>query len=222
MLNWIEAGVAGCVGPEDSVEDLAVAVALVARGELVTPPDITTRLIGRIRRLVAQSSQAAEDGRLTPRQGQVLALVDQGPFKQGDRPAALHPRADGQESHAPDPAQVRCPSPRRGGCTHEAPARAIAGSVIGVSSSKATRDVHKYWVRVLSTASPGTQYSAWTEVRSKSTIAFPVPVRDDRRRSLLRHPIGGRCAMWTPSTRSKWRRRLSPRLPALRQPRVHA
>jgi two-component system nitrate/nitrite response regulator NarL len=78
VLDWIEAGVSGCVAPEGSVEDLAAAVARVARGELVTPAEITARLIGRIRRLVAESPQAAEEGRLTPRQAQVLALVAEG------------------------------------------------------------------------------------------------------------------------------------------------
>jgi DNA-binding NarL/FixJ family response regulator len=77
-LDWIEAGVSGCVAPEASVEELAAAVARVARGELVTPPEITARLISRIRRLVAEAPHAAEEGRLTPRQTEVLVLVAQG------------------------------------------------------------------------------------------------------------------------------------------------
>lgn len=74
-VDWIEAGVSGCVWPEASIEDLAAAVANVARGELVTPPEITDRLISRIRALVAESPHVAHEGQLTPRETEVLVLV---------------------------------------------------------------------------------------------------------------------------------------------------
>lgn len=77
-VDWIEAGVSGCIPPEASVEDLAAAVSNVARGELVTPPEITARLISRIRRLVAETPEAAAESRLTSRQTEVLMLVAEG------------------------------------------------------------------------------------------------------------------------------------------------
>jgi two-component system, NarL family, nitrate/nitrite response regulator NarL len=77
-VGWIEAGVSGCVPPEASLADLAGAVATVAGGELVTPPNVTGHLINRVRRLAAEVPGAAERGRLTSRQMQVLALADQG------------------------------------------------------------------------------------------------------------------------------------------------
>lgn len=74
-VDWIEAGVSGCVPPDASLEDLARAVEGVGRGELVTPVDVTPHLIERIRRLASEGPRAAGEARLTPRQAEVLDLV---------------------------------------------------------------------------------------------------------------------------------------------------
>jgi DNA-binding NarL/FixJ family response regulator len=77
-VDWIEAGVSGYIPPEASLEDLAGAVASVARGEFAPPPEVTARLIDRIRRLSSEMPGAAERARLTPRQTEVLELVAEG------------------------------------------------------------------------------------------------------------------------------------------------
>jgi two-component system, NarL family, nitrate/nitrite response regulator NarL len=77
-VDWMEAGVSGCVSPEASVDELVAAVASVARGEIVTSPQVQARLLSRIRRLAAEAPDAAEEDRLTPRQAEVIGLVAEG------------------------------------------------------------------------------------------------------------------------------------------------
>jgi DNA-binding NarL/FixJ family response regulator len=77
-LAWVEAGVVGYVPPEASIEDLTVAIARIARGELVISPEVAVQLLSRVRRVAAQAAHAVEDERLTPRERQVLELIAEG------------------------------------------------------------------------------------------------------------------------------------------------
>lgn len=77
-VEWIEAGVSGCVPTEASLDDLIVAVESVARGQAVTSPEVTAHLITRVRALAAVAPQGAEERLLTPRQVEVLDLVAEG------------------------------------------------------------------------------------------------------------------------------------------------
>lgn len=76
-LSWIEAGVSGYVCPEASLEDLTFAIARVARGELVTSPEIAAHVLRRARK-PAGDAFAVDDGRLSPREVEVLDLVAEG------------------------------------------------------------------------------------------------------------------------------------------------
>jgi two-component system nitrate/nitrite response regulator NarL len=77
-LDWMEAGVFGCVVPEASLEDLAAAVARVARGETVTSSEVQGRILSRIRSLAADALDAPAEGRLTRRETEVLGLIADG------------------------------------------------------------------------------------------------------------------------------------------------
>jgi two-component system nitrate/nitrite response regulator NarL len=77
-VDWLEAGVSGYVPPEASLEELAAAMASVARGEIVTSPVVTGHLLRRVRRLAAAAPEATEEGRLTRREAEVLALIANG------------------------------------------------------------------------------------------------------------------------------------------------
>ena len=77
-VAWIEAGGSGYVSPEASLDDLAEAVAKVARGELVISPEVTNRILDRIRKLSADVDDAAAGARLTPRESEVLELAAEG------------------------------------------------------------------------------------------------------------------------------------------------
>jgi two-component system, NarL family, response regulator DevR len=77
-VPWIEAGASGYIPPDASLDDLAEAVARVARGELVTSGQVTSRILDRVRRLAAEVPNAADEGRLTPRETEVLDLAADG------------------------------------------------------------------------------------------------------------------------------------------------
>lgn len=74
-VDWIQAGVIGCVPRDASPEDVAVAVASVARGEVITAPAFQAHILRHIRRFAAEALGAAGEARLTPRQNEVLDLV---------------------------------------------------------------------------------------------------------------------------------------------------
>jgi DNA-binding NarL/FixJ family response regulator len=83
ILQYIEAGIAGYVLRDDSVDQLLHAVRAVYRGEAVVSPDIAAALMTRIAQLsnVCQGTTWSESGvflELTPRERQVLVLVQQG------------------------------------------------------------------------------------------------------------------------------------------------
>lgn len=83
ILQYIEAGVAGYVLRDDSVEQLFDTLRAVHRGHAVVSPDIAAALMNRVTQLsnVCQGTAWSESDtflELTPRERQVLALVQQG------------------------------------------------------------------------------------------------------------------------------------------------
>lgn len=82
VVELAEAGVAGYVLADGSIEDLLVAVESAVRGELYCPPRMAFTLLRRVGALAAQIK--AEDraegplSALTHREWQILELVDQG------------------------------------------------------------------------------------------------------------------------------------------------
>jgi DNA-binding NarL/FixJ family response regulator len=78
VLACAEAGVAGYVTREGSVEDLVAAVESVARGEMLCSPRMAATLLQRVATLALERSPAGIEARLTGRELQILDLIDQG------------------------------------------------------------------------------------------------------------------------------------------------
>jgi two-component system nitrate/nitrite response regulator NarL len=77
-LPWVEAGVSGYVSREASLEELAMALAQVADGQVVTSSEVAGHLLSRIRQLSEQTADEETTARLTPREAEVLDLVAEG------------------------------------------------------------------------------------------------------------------------------------------------
>jgi two-component system nitrate/nitrite response regulator NarL len=79
ILECAEAGAAGYVTADASIEDLISAIERIARGELVCSPRVAARLFGRISERTAGHLANDTDARtLTTRERQVLQLIRQG------------------------------------------------------------------------------------------------------------------------------------------------
>jgi DNA-binding NarL/FixJ family response regulator len=78
LLACAEAGVAGYVTREGSVEDLVEAVESVARGEMLCSPRMAATLLQRVATLALEQSPEAIEARLTARELEILDLIDQG------------------------------------------------------------------------------------------------------------------------------------------------
>jgi DNA-binding NarL/FixJ family response regulator len=78
LLACAEAGVAGYVTREGSVEDLVEAVESVARGEMLCSPRMAATLLQRVATLALEQSPEAIEARLTTRELEILDLIDQG------------------------------------------------------------------------------------------------------------------------------------------------
>src|SRR5438034_8794091 len=84
VIQLAEAGVAGYVLPDGSLDDLLIAIQSAVRGELYCPPRVAFNLLRRVGALAATLSQelAAEThspfDALTRREREILGLVDQG------------------------------------------------------------------------------------------------------------------------------------------------
>lgn len=84
ITRLAEAGVAGYVLPDGSLEDLLVAMESAVRGELYCPPRVAFSLLRRVGALAAALGQGSEPGThnpvdtLTRREREIIALVDQG------------------------------------------------------------------------------------------------------------------------------------------------
>lgn len=78
ILGCAEAGVAGFVPRDGTLADLSRTVASVMRGEIVCPPRVVSALMRRMTRLAAQRTGPIDDIHLTPREREVLVLIEQG------------------------------------------------------------------------------------------------------------------------------------------------
>lgn len=78
VLACAEAGVAGYVTREGSVEDVVEAVESVARGEMLCSPRMAATLLQRVATLALERSPESIEARLTRRELEILDLIDQG------------------------------------------------------------------------------------------------------------------------------------------------
>jgi DNA-binding NarL/FixJ family response regulator len=78
VLACAEAGVAGYVTRDGSIEDVVAAVESAARGELLCSPRMAATLFQRVATLALEQSPADIESRLTTRELEILNLIDQG------------------------------------------------------------------------------------------------------------------------------------------------
>ncbi|MGH8931650.1 MAG: LuxR C-terminal-related transcriptional regulator [Egibacteraceae bacterium] len=78
VLACAEAGAAGYLPKRGSFADLLRVMKSVARGEAVLPPRIAATLLRRVATLAAQGQPDPNHARLTPREREVLALIEKG------------------------------------------------------------------------------------------------------------------------------------------------
>lgn len=75
IVSYAEAGVTGFVPQHGTLEDLELTLASVVRGEAMCPPRIAAALLRRVSTLADQRSDTTH---LTPREREVLVLIEQG------------------------------------------------------------------------------------------------------------------------------------------------
>jgi len=78
VIAWVETGASCCMTPEASLEEIVSAVECTARGEALGSPRMTAMLISRVRALAAERPSEGVDERLTPREQEIVALIDEG------------------------------------------------------------------------------------------------------------------------------------------------
>ena len=78
VLALAEAGVSGYVTTDGSADDVLAVVESVARGETLCSPRIAATLLRRVAALTHERRTRPDDERLTVRERQVLALIEQG------------------------------------------------------------------------------------------------------------------------------------------------
>lgn len=78
LLDYAEAGVAGFVSREGTIDDVVSAVERAARGELDCSPRQAAALLGRVTELARGIRHRGEGRRLTLREREVLRLIDHG------------------------------------------------------------------------------------------------------------------------------------------------
>ena len=78
VLACAEAGIAGYVTRDASLEELVDAVRRAARGETILPPRVAAALLRRFSTLASYTPDAAPAGELTARELEIARLVDQG------------------------------------------------------------------------------------------------------------------------------------------------
>lgn len=78
VIAYAEAGASGYVPRNGSVADLRAVITSAARGEALMSPRITAGLLRRLADLAADHGPAALAVRLTPREAEILELIDQG------------------------------------------------------------------------------------------------------------------------------------------------
>jgi DNA-binding NarL/FixJ family response regulator len=78
LLNCVEAGAAGYVTQDQSIEDVTAAVRSAACGEAVVSPRMAARLLRHVSALAAGVSPSEPLARLTPRERDIAARVERG------------------------------------------------------------------------------------------------------------------------------------------------
>jgi DNA-binding NarL/FixJ family response regulator len=78
VIAFAEAGAAGYVACEGSMDDLVAAVESVARGECLLSPEIAAKLFRRVATLAREPRLEPIDERLTARELDVLRLIEEG------------------------------------------------------------------------------------------------------------------------------------------------
>lgn len=78
VLELVEAGVAGYVPRDATVEDLVEALRAVSRGEVVCSPRIVGSLVRRVAALASERPADAPINGLTERERETLALIERG------------------------------------------------------------------------------------------------------------------------------------------------
>jgi DNA-binding NarL/FixJ family response regulator len=78
VIACAEAGIAGYVHREGSLEDLVETVESVARGECIVSPRMAASLLRRVTALAADRASESLPTELTPREGEIVTLLDQG------------------------------------------------------------------------------------------------------------------------------------------------
>lgn len=78
VLRCAEVGVSGYVSRDASLEDLLTAVGSAVSGEAICSPRIAASLFRRIAALSFAAQEHEETPRLTPREAEIVALIDDG------------------------------------------------------------------------------------------------------------------------------------------------
>jgi two-component system, NarL family, nitrate/nitrite response regulator NarL len=78
VLNCAQIGVAGYVTRDGSVEDVVAAIKAAARGEVHCSPKVAGSLFRRIAAMSTERPRRTGNGTLTPREAEILKLVQQG------------------------------------------------------------------------------------------------------------------------------------------------
>ena len=78
VVACAEAGVSGYVTRAASLEELVDVVESVARGESLCSPRISALLLRRVTEVAGRERAAAPADRLTPREAQIVGLIDEG------------------------------------------------------------------------------------------------------------------------------------------------
>jgi two-component system, NarL family, nitrate/nitrite response regulator NarL len=78
VIACAESGAAGYLLQHESLDDLVATVRAVARGELLCSPRVAATLLKRVRELAAERRSWAAQARLTPRELEIVELIDRG------------------------------------------------------------------------------------------------------------------------------------------------
>ena len=78
LMAWAEAGAAGFVLRDSSIDELRLAVAAAAQGEVHCSPALTARFVRRLQSRAAESPGAGPRVPLTRREREIVFHIDQG------------------------------------------------------------------------------------------------------------------------------------------------
>jgi two-component system nitrate/nitrite response regulator NarL len=78
VIACAEAGVAGYLLREQSHDELLQVIVSAARGETACPPRVAAALMRRVNMLAAERRSESGPGRLTPREREILDLIERG------------------------------------------------------------------------------------------------------------------------------------------------